>query len=54
MAIRLGHTLDREQTRAAMARAKDRAYRTGRAVVEDGAFTDDLDGLTHHAGEDAQ
>ncbi|MFF4452064.1 hypothetical protein [Streptomyces goshikiensis] len=54
VAIRIGHTLDREQTRAAMARVKERAYRTGRAVVEDGAFADDLNGLTHRASEDAR
>jgi 2-isopropylmalate synthase len=47
VAARLGHTLDREQTRAAMAWVKRRAYRTGRAVVEDDALADYLDGLTH-------
>lgn len=48
VAARLGHTLDPEQTRAAMSWVKQRAYRTGRAVVEDNAFADYLDGLTHH------
>ncbi|MER5867565.1 2-isopropylmalate synthase [Kitasatospora sp. NPDC002040] len=50
VATRLGHTLDREQTRAAMDWVKRRAYRTGRAVVEDAAFADYLDGLTQHTG----
>lgn len=47
VATGLGHTLDREQTRAAMAWVKERAYRTGRAVVEDTVFAGYLDGLTH-------
>ncbi|MFI7359344.1 2-isopropylmalate synthase [Streptomyces avidinii] len=49
VAARLGHTLDRDRTRAAMAWAKNRAYRTGRAVIDDIAFADYLDGLTHPA-----
>ncbi|MFG3138631.1 hypothetical protein ACGFZA_20745 [Streptomyces sp. NPDC048211] len=49
VATRLGHTLDREQTRAAMAWVKRRAYRTGRAAIEDSAFAGYLDGLTHHS-----
>ncbi|MFI5669948.1 2-isopropylmalate synthase [Streptomyces sp. NPDC051704] len=47
VAARLGHRLDRDQTRAAMVWVKSRAYRTGRAVVEDTAFAGYLDGLTH-------
>lgn len=47
VAERLGHRLDREQTRAAMAWAKTRAFRTGQAVIDDAAFADYLDGLTH-------
>lgn len=47
VAARLGHRLDREQTRAAMAWAKTRAFRTGKAVIDDTAFADYLDGLTH-------
>ncbi|MEU0788338.1 2-isopropylmalate synthase [Streptomyces sp. NPDC006173] len=50
VATRLGHTLDPDQTRAAMNWVKNRAYRTGDAVVDDTVFTDYLDGLTHHAG----
>ncbi|MEZ3177488.1 2-isopropylmalate synthase [Streptomyces pimonensis] len=46
-ADRLGHRLDREQTRAAMTWVKTRAFRTGRAVVDDDAFADYLDGLVH-------
>ncbi|MBA8977542.1 MULTISPECIES: 2-isopropylmalate synthase [Streptomyces] len=46
-ATRLGHDLDREQTRAAMTWVKTRAFRTGRAVVDDAAFADYLDGLVH-------
>ncbi|MCX5384880.1 2-isopropylmalate synthase [Streptomyces sp. NBC_00083] len=45
VAGRLGHTLDAGQNRAAMAWVKERAYRTGRAVVEDTAFADYLAGL---------
>ncbi|MFE3197796.1 hypothetical protein [Embleya sp. NPDC059237] len=48
VATRLDHTLDREQTHAAMTWVKERAYRTGRAVIEDDAFADYLAGLTHH------
>ncbi|PRY44900.1 2-isopropylmalate synthase [Umezawaea tangerina] len=51
VAARLGHDLDREQARSAMHWVKERAYRTGRAVVEDQAFADHLDVLT--AGRDA-
>ncbi|WP_223839024.1 2-isopropylmalate synthase [Nocardiopsis deserti] len=47
VASRLGRTLDREQTSAAMAWVKSRAFRTGRAVVDDHAFADYLDGLAH-------
>ncbi|GAA3067514.1 hypothetical protein GCM10020254_08930 [Streptomyces goshikiensis] len=54
VATRLGHTLDGERTRTAMAWVKGRAYRTGRAVVEDDAFADYLDGLTQGAGEDTR
>ncbi|MET7391671.1 2-isopropylmalate synthase [Streptomyces sp. NPDC005529] len=50
VAARLGHTLDPDQTRAAMNWVKNRAYRTGRAVVDDAVFADYLDGLTHHVG----
>ncbi|WP_320781174.1 2-isopropylmalate synthase [Streptomyces sp. CRN 30] len=46
-ATRLGHDLDRDQTRAAMAWVKARAFRTGTAVVDDAAFADYLEGLTH-------
>ncbi|MFF9691158.1 2-isopropylmalate synthase [Streptomyces sp. NPDC014623] len=46
-ATQLGHHLDKEQTRAAMNWVKKRAFRTGRAVVEDAAFADYLDGLVH-------
>ncbi|MFJ8563837.1 2-isopropylmalate synthase [Streptomyces sp. NPDC093514] len=49
VAARLGHALDRDQARAAMAWAKNRAYRTGRAVIDDNSFADYLDGLTHPA-----
>lgn len=48
VATRLGRTLDPDQTRAAMRWVKNRAYRTGHAVVDDAAFADYLDGLTHH------
>ncbi|GGY06863.1 2-isopropylmalate synthase [Streptomyces minutiscleroticus] len=47
VATRLGHRLDKEQTRAAMHWVKTRAFRTGRAVVDEAAFADYLDGLTH-------
>ncbi|MEU7025734.1 hypothetical protein AB0A60_03480 [Streptomyces sp. NPDC046275] len=46
VADRLGHRLDPEQTRAAMAWAKTRAFRTSTAVVDDTAFAAYLDGLT--------
>ncbi|MEV0990750.1 hypothetical protein [Streptomyces sp. NPDC049949] len=49
VATRLGHCPDRGQTRAAMAWVKSRAYRTGRAVVDDTAFAGCPDGLTHRA-----
>ncbi|MEV7545644.1 2-isopropylmalate synthase [Streptomyces sp. NPDC089915] len=50
VAARLGHRLDPGQTRAALAWAKSRAFRTNRAVVDDAAFADYLDGLTHTTG----
>ncbi|MET9724571.1 2-isopropylmalate synthase [Streptomyces zaomyceticus] len=46
VAARLGHTLDPDQTRAAMDWAKTRAYRTGRSVTDDTAFVTYLEGLT--------
>ncbi|MFC9397395.1 2-isopropylmalate synthase [Streptomyces sp. NPDC057027] len=46
VAARLGHTLDPDQTRAAMAWAKTRAYRTGQSVTDDTAFATYLEGLT--------
>ncbi|GJF33810.1 hypothetical protein KNE206_65100 [Kitasatospora sp. NE20-6] len=49
VAARLGHRLDRRQARAAMGWAKTRAYRTGRAVIDDQAFGAYLDGLTSAA-----
>ncbi|MFJ7587629.1 hypothetical protein ACIQZO_09615 [Streptomyces sp. NPDC097617] len=54
VAARLGHALDRDQARAAMAWVKNRAYRTGHAVVDDIAFADYLDGLTHRAAGEAR
>ncbi|MET7942479.1 2-isopropylmalate synthase [Streptomyces sp. NPDC005302] len=48
VATRLGHTLDPDQTRASLRWVKNRAYRTGHAIVDDAAFADYLDGLTHH------
>ncbi|MER7582611.1 2-isopropylmalate synthase [Kitasatospora sp. NPDC097691] len=45
VAARLGHDLDDAQAQAAMRWAKARAYRTGRAVVDDVAFGAYLDGL---------
>ncbi|MFD7452838.1 2-isopropylmalate synthase [Kitasatospora sp. NPDC059827] len=45
VAVRLGHELDEQQARAALAWVKSRAYRTGRAVVEDAAFAAYLVGL---------
>lgn len=45
VAARLGHELDDQQARAALAWVKSRAYRTGRAVVEDAAFAAYLVGL---------
>ncbi|MFJ3641320.1 2-isopropylmalate synthase [Streptomyces sp. NPDC090108] len=53
VAERLGHRLDREQTRAAMAWAKSRAFRTGTAVIDDTAFAAYLDGLLQGAGAGA-
>ncbi|MFH9728567.1 hypothetical protein ACH4M4_37320 [Streptomyces sp. NPDC017254] len=47
VATRLGHALDADRNRAAMTWVKERAYRTGRAVIDDTAFADYLDGLTH-------
>ncbi|MFJ1707510.1 2-isopropylmalate synthase [Kitasatospora sp. NPDC088346] len=49
VAERLGHRLDAEQTRTALAWVKDRAYRLGRAVVPDEDFAAYLDGLTSAA-----
>ncbi|MEV0680090.1 2-isopropylmalate synthase [Actinosynnema sp. NPDC050436] len=45
VAARLGHELTPERARTAMAWVKSRAYRQGRAVVDDQAFADYLDGL---------
>ncbi|MFJ3671463.1 2-isopropylmalate synthase [Streptomyces sp. NPDC090106] len=45
VAARLGHTLEREQTTAAMDWAKRRAFRTGQAVIDDDVFAAYLDGL---------
>ncbi|MFE0462872.1 2-isopropylmalate synthase [Kitasatospora sp. NPDC058965] len=50
VAARLGHALDPSRTAAALAWAKARAYRTGRAVVDDAAFAAYLDGLGAAAG----
>ncbi|GHG78956.1 hypothetical protein GCM10018980_77450 [Streptomyces capoamus] len=47
VAARLGHSLDRDQTRAALNWAKNRAYATGQAVINDAAGAAYLDGLTH-------
>ncbi|WP_329238055.1 2-isopropylmalate synthase [Streptomyces sp. NBC_01460] len=49
VAARLGHTLDGDQVRAAMAWVKRRALATGRSVIDDAAFAMYLDGLTHTA-----
>ncbi|WP_035803400.1 2-isopropylmalate synthase [Kitasatospora mediocidica] len=46
VAARLGHELDREQAQRAMHWVKAQAYRQGRAVVDEGAFSGYLDGLT--------
>ncbi|MFJ9692832.1 hypothetical protein [Kitasatospora sp. NPDC101183] len=48
VAARLGHDLDHdeERTAAALAWVKARAFRTGRAVVEDAAFAAFLDGAS--------
>ncbi|MFD8205868.1 2-isopropylmalate synthase [Streptomyces sp. NPDC059695] len=46
VAARLGHSLDADQTRAAMHWAKTRAYRTGEAVTDDATFAVYLEGLT--------
>ncbi|MEU3464344.1 2-isopropylmalate synthase [Streptomyces sp. NPDC006733] len=46
VAARLGHDLDPDRTRAALAWVKDRAYRRGQAVVADADFAAYLDGLT--------
>ncbi|WP_234438434.1 hypothetical protein [Streptomyces sp. NRRL S-340] len=53
VAARLGHALDGVQTRTALAWVKQRAYRTGEAVVEDSVFAGYLDGLTHPAAGNA-
>ncbi|MFC8448911.1 2-isopropylmalate synthase [Kitasatospora sp. NPDC057223] len=45
VATGLGHHLDAGQARAAMAWVKTRAYRTGRATVDEHAFAGYLDGL---------
>ncbi|MGV9264106.1 2-isopropylmalate synthase [Kitasatospora sp. NPDC003701] len=45
VAARLGHELDRDRAGSAMAWVKSRAFRTGRAVVDDEAFAAYLDGL---------
>ncbi|MFF2193919.1 2-isopropylmalate synthase [Streptomyces sp. NPDC058157] len=50
VAARLGHRLDPGQARAAMAWAKSRAFRTGRAVIDDTTFAAYLDGLAHTPG----
>ncbi|WP_285573145.1 2-isopropylmalate synthase [Streptomyces sp. RTGN2] len=47
VAARLGHTLDKDQARAAMAWAKRRAFATGRSVTDDAAFADYLEGLSY-------
>lgn len=47
VAARLGHALDDDQARAAMAWAKRRAFATGRSVIDDAAFDAYLQGLTH-------
>ncbi|GAA1960705.1 2-isopropylmalate synthase [Kitasatospora viridis] len=46
VAGRLGHRLTDAQTRAATAWVKSRAFRTGRAVVDEAAFAGYLEGLT--------
>ncbi|MFJ7206969.1 2-isopropylmalate synthase [Streptomyces sp. NPDC098789] len=46
VAERLGHRLDPAQTRTALDWVKDRAYRSGRAVIADADFAAYLDGLT--------
>ncbi|MEV7724501.1 2-isopropylmalate synthase [Streptomyces sp. NPDC087917] len=51
VAARLGHTLDAGQARAAMAWVKARAFRTGRAVVDEAAFAAYLDGLLHGSAD---
>ncbi|MFJ9344400.1 2-isopropylmalate synthase [Streptomyces sp. NPDC101733] len=51
VAARLGHTLDAGQARAAMAWVKTRAFRTGRAVVDEAAFAAYLDGLLHGSAD---
>ncbi|MGW2400194.1 2-isopropylmalate synthase [Kitasatospora sp. NPDC001664] len=53
VATRLGHRLDEERARTAMAWAKARVYRTGRAVVEDEAFAAYLDGLQSDGSREA-
>ncbi|MER7846017.1 2-isopropylmalate synthase [Kitasatospora sp. NPDC096077] len=45
VAAGLGHELDERQARAALAWVKTRAYRTGRAVVDEAAFAAYLTGL---------
>ncbi|MFC9742227.1 2-isopropylmalate synthase [Streptomyces noursei] len=51
VAARLGHRLDAAQSRTARAWVKARAFRTGRAVVDEHAFAAYLDGLTEHRTE---
>ncbi|QIY67741.2 2-isopropylmalate synthase [Streptomyces sp. RPA4-2] len=46
VAARLGHRLDPEQTRSAVAWVKSHAYRQGHAVIEETDFGDYLTGLT--------
>ncbi|MFE9727755.1 hypothetical protein ACFYQ5_30360 [Streptomyces sp. NPDC005794] len=45
VAARLGRDLDREQTKAASQWVKTRAYRQGRALVDEEEFAGFLDGL---------
>ncbi|QPL85039.1 2-isopropylmalate synthase (plasmid) [Streptomyces clavuligerus] len=50
VAARLGHHLDADRARAATAWVKRRAYRAGRATVDEEALAAYLDGLTSGAG----
>ncbi|WP_371681517.1 2-isopropylmalate synthase [Streptomyces sp. NBC_01276] len=54
VAARLGHALDQQRARAAMRWVKSRAYRSGRAVVDDAAFAAYLDGLAHAPAGDTR